>query len=364
MSIQKKIKVGILGATGMVGQNYLKLLDNHPWFEVVALAASEKSSGKPFQEAVTNRWLMDTEIPDDCKEIVVDDVKEVRAVSEKCQMVFSCFEISDKELIKEYEELYAKEGLAVVSNASANRWTEDVPMILPEINHKHLKIIDIQRKRMGSQGFIVVKPNCSVQSYLTPVFALEQAGFEVEKMIVNTLQAVSGAGYPGVPSLSMIDNVIPYISGEEEKSEKEPQKILGSVVGEKINNRSTLNISAHCNRVPVVDGHLACVSLKFAEKKPSREEILNIWSNFSSKPQKLNLPFAPLNPITYKEEENRPQPRLDRNTDKAMTVTLGRLRECKVFDYRFVGLSHNTARGAAGGGILNAELLVAEGYVS
>lgn len=347
----------------MVGQNYLKLLENHPWFRVTALAASEKSAGKTYEQAVEQRWLMDSEIPVGCQKIEVDDVKDIKTVSEKCQIIFSCFEISDKKLIKQYEELYAKEGSVVVSNASANRWTEDVPMILPEINHSHLKTIDTQRKRLNSKGFIVVKPNCSVQSYLTPIHALEQAGFEVIEIIVSTLQAVSGAGYPGVPGLSMIDNVVPYISGEEEKSENEPLKILGTVDRGKISNRSKLKISAHCNRVPVIDGHLACVSLKFAKKRPDKEEILNIWKNFSSKPQKLKLPFAPITPITYKQEENRPQPKLDRNTDKAMAVTVGRLRGCGVFDYRFVGLSHNTARGAAGGGILNAELLVAEGYI-
>jgi len=237
-------------------------------------------------------------------------------------------------------------------------------MLIPEINSNHIEIIPQQKKANGwDKGFIVVKPNCSLQSYMAPVYALIKAGYEVKRMIITTMQAVSGAGYPGVPSLDMIDNMVPFISGEEEKSEIEPQKIMGKIVNGKIVNDTSMKISAHCNRVPVIDGHTACVSLEFGAKKPSLEEIRKIWKEFRSEPQELNLPFAPKKPIIYREEPNRPQPRKDRDTDKGMAVTVGRLRECKVFDIRFVCLSHNTVRGAAGGGILNAELLKAKGYL-
>ena len=254
--------------------------------------------------------------------------------------------------------------MAVVSNASANRHTDDVPLLIPEINSDHLKMIDVQKKNRGfDKGFIVVKPNCSLQSYLTPIFALNQAGFPVEKIFITTLQAVSGAGYPGVPSLDMIDNVVPFIGGEEEKTENEPLKILGSIEGEKFVENENIKISAHCTRVPVTDGHLACVSILFKDKKPTKDEILNIWKNFKSRPQELDLPFAPVQPIIYRDEDNRPQPKKDRDTDKGMAVTVGRLRPCNIFDFKFMALSHNTVRGAAGGGILNAELLVKEGYI-
>jgi aspartate-semialdehyde dehydrogenase len=262
----------------------------------------------------------------------------------------------EKEAIKNLEIAHAKVGLPVFSNASAHRWTEDVPMIIPEVNADHLDIIPVQKKNRGfDRGFIVVKPNCSLQSYITPVHALREAGYPVSKMIIATMQAVSGAGYPGVASLDIIDNVIPYIGGEEEKSEQEPKKIFGCIKSGKFVNDESIRIAAHCNRVPVVDGHTACVSLAFAGKKPSLDEIKKIWTKFTGEPQKLKLPMAPLRPIIYLDELNRPQPRKDRDNDKAMAVTVGRLRECPVFDIRFVGLSHNTVRGAAGGGILNAE---------
>ena len=306
---------------------------------------------------------MESGVPEAAGGLIVEDANLAEKALGKCDFVFSALEM-DKKLIAGLEEKYASIGLPVVSNASAHRHTPDVPMIIPEINSRHLEILPLQQKSRGwKKGFIVVKPNCSLQSYITPMHALREAGFAIEKAIIATMQAVSGAGFPGVSSFDIIDNVVPFIGGEEEKSELEPQKIFGKVEGGKIVYDKSMAISAHCNRVPVIDGHIACVSLKFKGKKPSREEIINIWRNFSAEPQKLKLPFAPEKPIIFREEENRPQPRLDRNSDKAMAVTVGRLRECNALDYRFVGLSHNTVRGAAGGGILNAELLKAKGFL-
>ena len=360
----KKFKVGILGATGMVGQNYIRLLENHPWFEVVYLAASTNSAGMDYASAVLGRWQMNSSIPENIKNIIVEDVVNIEKAKNKCDFVFSAFEIPDKKIIREIENKYAEIGVPVISNASANRFTEDVPMLIPEINSEHLEIIKQQKKnRKWDKGFIVVKPNCSLQSYLTPIFALEKAGHPVEKIMITTLQAVSGAGYPGVPSLDMIDNVVPYIGGEEEKTEEEPLKILGNIKDGKFIQRKDIQISAHCTRVPVTDGHLACVNILFKNKKPTKEEIIEIWRNFRGLPQELKLPFAPVCPIIYREEENRPQPKKDRDNDKGMAVTIGRLRDCKIFDYKFMSLSHNMVRGAAGGGILNAELLVNQGYI-
>ncbi len=355
----KKIRAGILGATGMVGQQYLALLENHPWFEVSCVAASERSAGKKYSEAVSGRWHMQKEIPQTAKELMVRDAAQAKEIAKECDFVFSAL---DPPVAKILEEKYAEAGTPVVSNASTHRWTRDVPMLIPEINAEHISIIPAQQKNRGwKKGFIAVKPNCSLQSYMTPLFALHKK-FSVKKVIVTTLQAVSGAGHPGVSSFDIIDNVIPFIGGEEEKSENEPLKILGSMRNGEIVNASGIEISAHCNRVPVIDGHLACVSVSF-ERKPSRAEILDAWKKFRGVPQELKLPFAPKQPIIYREEENRPQPRLDRDTDKGMAVSVGRLRECNVLDWRFVGLSHNTIRGAAGGGILNAELLKAKKYL-
>ena len=348
----------------MVGQNYIRLLENHPWFEVSYIAASENSKGMKYTDAVKGRWHMGSDIPAGVKDIVVEDVGDISHAVGKCQFIFSAFEVSDKNLIKETENNYAKAGIPVVSNASAHRWTADVPMIIPEINHEHLEMIPIQQKNHGwEKGFVLVKPNCSLQSYITPVYALMRAGFEVKKLLITTMQAVSGAGYPGVPSLDIVDNLVPYIGGEEEKTEKEPLKVFGKIENGACVNFDDLKISAHCNRVPVIDGHTACVSMLFGDKKPTKEEILKIWREFKSLPQELDLPFAQAQPIIYREEENRPQPRKDRDIDKAMAVSVGRLRECNVFDFKFVGLSHNTVRGAAGGGILNAELLFKKGYI-
>jgi len=360
----KKFKVGILGATGMVGQNYIRLLENHPWFDVVYVAASANSAGVTYAESVSNRWQMVTSIPRKVAGLIVEDVADVAKAAKKCDFVFSAFELNDKQLVKEMEEKYASAGLPVVSNASANRKTDDVPMLIPEINSSHLDIIKTQQKNHGwDKGFIVVKPNCSLQSYITPIYALQKAGYSIKKIIITTLQAVSGAGYPGVPSLDMIDNVVPFIGGEEEKTEEEPLKILGDIKDGKFVKNKELKVSATCTRVPVSDGHLATVNILFKDKKPTKEEIIKIWNDFKSVPQELNLPFAPINPIIYKEEENRPQPKKDRGNDKGMAVTIGRLRDCNIFDYKFIALSHNTVRGAAGGGILNAELLFKEGYI-
>jgi len=359
----EKIKVGVLGATGMVGQNYIRLLDNHPWFEVAYVAASPRSAGKKYSEAVSGRWHMATPIPEGVKDLMVEDASNLEAAKGKARFMFSAMDLPQKDDTRNLEMSYAKEGIPIVSNSSANRWTEDVPMLIPEINHTHTDIIPIQQKNRGfDKGFVAVKPNCSLQSYVTAIHALQEAGFAVKKIILTTLQAVSGAGYPGVPSLDMIDNLVPFIGGEEKKTEQEPYKIFGKIEGDKIINDESIPISSTTTRVPVVDGHTACVSVKFKDKVPTKEEILKIWSEYKSVPQEMDLPFAPVQPIRYREEDNRPQPRKDRDADKGMALTVGRLRECPVFDWKFVALSHNTVRGAAGGGILNAELLKAKGY--
>ena len=363
-----KIPVGVLGATGMVGQHYIALLNNHPWFEVRYLAASPRSAGKPYRDAVAGRWQLAAACAPAVGDITVEDANDVSkaAAAAKrgdCAFVFSALEMG-KDETRTLEEAYAAAGIPVISNASAHRWTPDVPVLIAEINPHHADIIPAQQKARGwDRGFIAVKPNCSIQSYMTPVYALIKAGYPVERIIVSTLQAVSGAGYPGVPSLDMIDNVVPYIGGEEEKSELEPLKIFGALENGAVKNAALPKISAHCNRVPVTDGHLACVSLEFGGKKPSPDEIRALWAAFKSFPQENNLPTAPAQPIIYREEQNRPQPRKDRDADKAMAVVIGRLRPCNVFDIRFTALSHNTVRGAAGGGILNAELLKHKGYI-
>jgi aspartate-semialdehyde dehydrogenase len=363
-----KIPVGILGATGMVGQQYINLLNDHPWFEVRYVAASPRSAGKKYSEAVSGRWQLAREYSPNVGKIMVEDANDVsKAVSafkkNKCSFVFSALEMG-KEETRSLEEAYAAADIPVISNASAHRWTPDVPVLIAEVNPHHTDIIPIQQKAHGwKKGFIAVKPNCSIQSYMIPLHALIQAGFLVKKLMVTTMQAVSGAGYPGVPSLDMIDNLVPYIGGEEEKSEKEPLKIFGTILNGEIQDAVMPKISACCNRVPLTDGHTACVSLGFGMKKPSINEIKEIWANYKGLPQEEKFPFAPKQPIIYREEDNRPQPRKDRDTDKGMAVTAGRLRPCNLFDIRFTAVSHNTVRGAAGGGILNAELLKHKGYI-
>jgi aspartate-semialdehyde dehydrogenase len=361
---EKVIPVGILGATGIVGQNYIKLLESNPWFEVIDVAASPKSAGKTYKEAVSGKWNMSISVPNKIKDLIVRDVQDFKSIPDGLNIIFSAINMPTKEEIKKVEFEYAENGYSVISNNSAHRWTEDVPMVIGEINYEHFEVIKIQQKnREFSKGFVIVKPNCSVQCYITPIYALEKAGYKVEKMIITTLQAVSGAGYPGVSSMDIIENIIPYIEGEEEKTEKEPLKILGKVGSKGIINDDSIEISANCTRVPVIDGHTAIINLKFKEKIPSIEEIKRVWKEFKSLPQELDLPSAPKQPIIYLEEIDRPQPRKDRDNDKGMAITIGRLRKDTVFDVKFTALSHNTIRGAAGGAILNAELLVAKGII-
>lgn len=353
-----KTKVGVLGATGMVGRTYVSLLENHPWFEVSYVAASPRSAGKKYSEAVSGRWHLKSGIPSGVKELAVHAVDEIGEAKRQCSFVFSAL---DSKPAAEFEEKYAEAGIPVVSNASAHRHTKDVPMLIPEINPEHADIIPVQKRNRGwSSGFIAVKPNCSLQCYMAPLHALKEFG--VKKAVVTTMQAISGGGHSSFETIDIEDNIIPFIGGEEEKSEREPLKILGRVEGNEIVCADGPVISAHCNRVPVMDGHMACVSVKF-EKKPSRKQIIEAWNDFRGVPQELKLPSAPEKPIIYKEEHDRPQTRYDRDNGRGMAVTVGRLRECRVLDWRFVALSHNMIRGAAGGGILNAELLKAKGYL-
>ena len=356
----KKIKVGVLGATGAVGQLYIHLLRDHPWFEVTFLAASKESEN--YRIAVSERgWFMPEDIPEYVKKMKVWAASDVVKAKTLCDFVFSAL---DSTPAQQLERAYAIHDIPVVSNASAYRWDNYVPVIMPEINADHIKIIPHQRKTYYfDKGFIVTKPNCSLQSYMMPIYALIKEGYSIDKVVVTTLQASSGAGRPGVPSLDLIDNIVPYISGEEEKSEHEPKKILGKVTTKGIKNYKGLKISATCTRVPVRDGHTASVNFSFKGKKPSVEKIIDIWENFRGLPQDASLPSAPKQPIIYRQEDNRPQPVLDRMADNGMAITVGRLRHCPVFDYKFVCLSHNTIRGAAGGGILNAELLMTEEYL-
>ena len=359
--MEKKLRVGILGATGMVGQRFISLLENHPWFEVVAVAASPRSAGKTYEDAVGDRWKMDTPMPERVRKMVVLNVNDVEHVASQVDFVFSAVDMT-KEEIKKIEEDYAKTETPVVSNNSAHRWTEDVPMVVPEINPEHLALIETQKKRLGTKkGFIVVKPNCSIQSYTPALVALKEFGPKV--VVATTYQAISGAGKTFKEWPEMVGNIIPYIGGEEEKSEQEPLRIMGKVVDGKIEKAKLPVITTQCIRVPVFNGHTAAVFVSF-EKKPTKEQIIEKWRSFSGLPQELNLPSAPKHFIQYLEEDNRPQVALDVNYENGMGVSLGRLREDSVFDYKFVGLSHNTLRGAAGGAVLIAELLKAQGYIT
>ena len=363
--MNKKVNVSVLGATGMVGQNYLRLLENHPWFHVVDVAASPRSAGKKYEDAVGGNWLMPGEIPNSVKDLVVRDVRDFDAISENVKCVFSAMDLPDKTDTRNLEFEYAKAGYPMISNSSANRWTDNVPMIIPEINPDHVDIIPLQQstRNLPASGFVAVKPNCSIQSYLVTLFALEEAGFPVDQVQVTTLQALSGGGQTTITSLEMRENVIPFIGGEEEKTENEPLKILGHVTNAGIQNTDQIDISAICTRVPVIDGHTAVVNIRFKDKKPSIDTVKSIWQNFKGLPQTEKFPMAPNKPILYFEEENRPQPKLDRNLEKGMAVSVGRLAEDKFFDIRYVALSHNTVRGAGGGAILMAELLVQKGYI-
>lgn len=355
-----RLRVGILGATGFVGQRFITLLENHPFFKVTVLAASGRSAGKTYEEAVRDRWKLTIPMPDSVKKIRVNDVQSIQHISKEVDFVFCALKMP-KDEIKKLEEQYAKAEIPVISNNSAYRAVPDVPMVIPEINSDHLSIIDVQKKRLGTTyGFIAVKPNCSIQSYVPPLSAL--LDFEPEKVVVSTYQAISGAGktfkdWPGIE-----DNVVPFISGEEEKSEQEPLKIWGKIQDGKIVNAPAPLITTQCIRVPVSDGHLATVFVSF-RKKPTKEQILERWASYSGKPQELNLPSAPGQFLKYMTEDDRPQTGLDRDFERGMGITIGRLREDTLFDYKFVCLSHNTLRGAAGGGVLTAELLKAEGYL-
>ena len=358
----KKYNVGIIGATGMVGQRFSLLLANHPWFNVTALAASSSSAGKTLGEAVEGRWAMTDEIPQNLKDMVILDAeKDIDEIVSKVDFVF-CAVNMKKDEIKALEEKYAKKECPVVSNNSAHRFTADVPMIIPEINPEHLDVIPSQRERLGTKkGFIAVKSNCSLQSYVPALFPLDEK-FGVDKVLVCTYQAISGAGKTFERWPEMVDNVIPYIGGEEEKSEQEPLKIWGKVQNGEIKLADSPKFTAQCIRVPVSDGHLAAVYVTF-KNKPSKDEIINTWNEFKGDPQELELPHAPKQFLNYYTEDNMPQTKLCRNLEKGMAVSIGRLREDSQYDYKFVCVSHNTLRGAAGGAVLLAELLCAKGYM-
>ena len=358
----QKWKVGILGATGMVGQRFVQLLADHPWFDVVCVAASERSAGKAYSESVTGRWSQQTDIPAAVGELRVYEVaSDIDKITAETDFVFSALSM-DKAKIREIENLYASRDIPVVSNNSAHRWTEDVPIMMPEVNPHHLELIDIQRKNRGwNRGLIVVKPNCSIQSYVPVVHAWLK--FEPEQMIVSTYQAISGAGKTFESCPEIVDNVIPYIGGEEQKSEEEPMKVWGRIKNNKIEPAKKPVISSTCVRVPVTDGHMAAVNIRFA-KKPKAEDLIEAIQNFKDPLADLNLPSSPRPLLKYFEEEDRPQTRLDRDLENGMTVTVGRIRPDTILDFKFVALSHNTLRGAAGGAVLTAELLAKKGYFS
>ena len=358
--MEKKLRVGILGATGMVGQRFISLLENHPWFEVTTVAASPRSAGKTYEEAVGGRWKMTTPMPEKVKNLVVMNVNDVDAVSKTVDFVFSAVDMT-KEEIRAIEEAYAKTETPVVSNNSAHRWTPDVPMVIPEINPDHFEVIKFQKQRLGTtRGFIAVKPNCSIQSYTPALSAWRE--FEPYEVVATTYQAISGAGKTFKDWPEMVENVIPYIGGEEEKSEQEPLRIWGEIKDGVIVKASEPKITCQCIRVPVLNGHTAAVFVKF-RKKPTKEELIDRLVKFSGLPQELKLPSAPKQFIQYLEEDNRPQVSLDVDYENGMGISVGRIREDSIYDYKFVGLSHNTVRGAAGGAVLCAELLTAQGYI-
>ncbi|WP_432628141.1 aspartate-semialdehyde dehydrogenase [Brotaphodocola sp.] len=359
--MEKKLRVGVLGATGMVGQRFISLLENHPWYEVVTVAASPRSAGKTYEEAVGGRWKMDTPMPEGVKKLVVMNVNEVEKVAASVDFVFSAVDMT-KDEIRAIEEAYAKTETPVVSNNSAHRWTPDVPMVVPEINPEHFKVIEFQKKRLGTKrGFIAVKPNCSIQSYAPVLTAWKE--FEPYEVVATTYQAISGAGKTFKDWPEMVGNIIPYIGGEEEKSEQEPLRIWGKIEDGVIVKAQEPKITCQCIRVPVLNGHTAAVFVKF-RKNPTKEQLIEKLVNFSGLPQELKLPSAPAQFIQYLEEDNRPQVSLDVNFEHGMGISVGRLREDSVYDWKFVGLSHNTVRGAAGGAVLCAELLTAQGYIA
>lgn len=359
--MSEKLKVGILGGTGMVGQRFIALLEDHPWFEVTLIAASPRSAGQTYETAVNGRWKMDTPVPESVKNIVVKNVNEIEAVASEVDFVFSAVDMS-KDEIKKIEEAYAKTETPVVSNNSAHRWTPDVPMVVPEINPQHMELIEYQRKRLGtSRGFVAVKPNCSIQSYAPVLTAWME--FEPYEAVVSTYQAISGAGKTFRDWPEMEGNIIPFIGGEEEKSEKEPLRIWGEIKNGVIEPAKEPVITSQCIRVPVLYGHTASVFVKFRQKQLRKEQLIEKLVNYSGLPQQLKLPSAPQQFIQYLEEDNRPQITQDVDFENGMGISVGRLREDTVYDYKFVGLSHNTLRGAAGGAVLCAELLKAQGYI-
>ena len=359
--MEQKLRVGILGATGMVGQRFISLLENHPWFEVVTLAASPRSAGKTYEEAVGGRWKMDTPMPEAVKKLVVMNVNDVEHVASTVDFVFSAVDMS-KDEIKAIEEAYAKTETPVVSNNSAHRWTPDVPMVVPEINPEHFDVIEFQKKRLGTKrGFIAVKPNCSIQSYAPVLTAWKE--FEPYEVVATTYQAISGAGKTFKDWPEMEGNIIPFIGGEEEKSEQEPLRIWGKIENGVIVKATEPKITCQCIRVPVLNGHTAAVFVKF-RKKPTKEQLIEKLENFKGLPQELNLPSAPKQFIRYMTEDNRPQVTLDVNYENGMGINVGRLREDSIYDWTFVGLSHNTVRGAAGGAVLCAETLVAKKFIA
>lgn len=358
--MEQKLRVGILGATGMVGQRFISLLEDHPWFEVVTVAASPRSAGKTYEEAVGGRWKMDTPMPEAVKKLIVHNVNEVEEVASSVDFVFSAVDMT-KDEIRAIEEAYAKTETPVMSNNSAHRWTPDVPMVIPEINIDHFEVIQDQKKRLGTtRGFIAVKPNCSIQSYAPCLAAWKEFG-PVE-VVVTTYQAISGAGKTFADWPEMVENIIPYIGGEEEKSEQEPLRVLGRVENGQIVKAKTPKITCQCVRVPVLNGHTAAVFIRFAEK-PTKEQLIEKLVNYRGFPQEAGLPSAPKQFIRYMEEDDRPQVKADVDFEHGMGVSIGRLREDSIYDYKFIGLSHNTIRGAAGGAVLCAEALTAKGYI-
>ena len=361
----KKINVSILGATGLVGQNLVNLLVNHPWFNIVDLAASENSSGQNYYDLIKPNWQLSSPISDQLKKIILRDAKEVKKMPTNVGCVFCALSLPNKSDIKKLESNYARHGYPVISNNSANRDEKDIPMIIPEINPNHSSIIRYQqiRRNFPKNGFIAVKPNCSIQSYLIVISALIQSGFLVSKVQVSTLQAISGAGLKGLKSKRLKKNVIPFILGEEEKTINEPLKILGSVSKNGIKKNLNIDFSATCTRVPVIDGHTAIVQISFKNNIPSLNKIKQILTKYNSPIKTMGLPMSPKDPIVYLKEENRPQPRLDSNLGNGMSVSIGRLSKDKFFDIRFIGLSNNIIRGAAGGAIQMAELLIKQGYI-
>lgn len=357
----KRLRVGVLGATGMVGQRFVSLLAEHPWFEVTAVAASPSSAGKSYADAVAGRWILDREVPAAVAQLTVADASDIQRVAAGVDFVFCAVDMA-KDVTAKLEEDYARAETPVISNNSAHRWTPDVPMMLPEINADHAAVIESQRKRLGTRrGFIAVKPNCSIQSYVPAIHPLK--AFGPQRIAVATYQAVSGAGKTLTSWPEMVDNVIPFIKGEEEKSEREPLKIWGAVKDGKIEAATAPLITAQCIRVPVSDGHMAAVFVSF-DKKPPRDEMLAAWKEFAGRPQQLKLPSAPTPFLHYFEDDSRPQTRLDRDLGNGQAVSIGRLREDTVFQWKFVALSHNTVRGAAGGSVLTAELLSADGIIA